>query len=189
MGYQIHKDFTWDMGHRISQHGGKCFSPHGHSYRATVYLSNSSLDSKGMILDFYDLTQTVAPIVEELDHAFLLYEHDIVMSWFFSQMSNARGIFDNGGIGVQIDARFSVASKDTTPVSVAPIGGSLGIANDDLPRLFKIKKVPFESTAENIAKYIFDRVKETIPNVCKVDVWETPKCCATYEPVPDQPPV
>jgi 6-pyruvoyltetrahydropterin/6-carboxytetrahydropterin synthase len=142
----IHKDFSWDMGHRISQHGGKCFSPHGHTYSCTVWLKGD-LNDKGMVMDFYQLSQVVNPIIEELDHAFMVYEKDDVMQWFFSETNRT----NNSLIGAV------------------------------LRRPFKVKTIPFESTAENIAKYIFDRVKEQIPNVSKVAVWETRKCCAEYE--------
>jgi 6-pyruvoyltetrahydropterin/6-carboxytetrahydropterin synthase len=144
--FAIHKSFSWDMGHRISQHGGKCFSPHGHRYNATVWLGGV-LGDKGMVMDFYRLSQIVDPIVEELDHAFMVYEKDDVMRWFFSECNK--------------EDRCSILQKPERP--------------------FKVKVVPFESTAENIAKYIFDRVYEKTPNVVKVEVWETPKCCAVYE--------
>ena len=134
---QIHKDFSWDMGHRISQHGGKCFSPHGHFYRAVVWL-NGALDDKGMVLDFYQLSQIVDPVVEELDHAFMVYEKDEVMLPFFQNVQST------------------------------------------LPRPFKVKVVSFEPTAENIAHYIFARVREQTSMIEKVEVWETPKCCGVY---------
>ena len=137
----IHKSFSWDMGHRISQHGGKCFSPHGHRYTATVWLQGE-LNTKGMVLDFYQLSQIVDPIVEELDHSFMVYENDFVLT-------NV----------------FTLAQAGLKAVS---------------SRLFKIKLVSFESTAENIAKYIFEEVAKKAPNVDRVEVWETPKCCAVY---------
>jgi 6-pyruvoyltetrahydropterin/6-carboxytetrahydropterin synthase len=135
---QIHKDFSWDMGHRISKHGGKCFSPHGHFYRAVVWL-NGSLNDNGMVLDYYQLSQIVNPIVEELDHSFMVYRKDEIMAKFFEE---------------------TLANSEIKP--------------------FKVKWVSFESTAENIAKYIFDEVRKQTDMVEKVEVWETPKCCAVY---------
>ncbi len=35
-------------------------------------------------------------------------------------------------------------------------------------------------SAEAIAKYIYDRVKESVPATYSVSVWETPTSCATY---------
>ena len=39
----------------------------------------------------------------------------------------------------------------------------------------------FNPTAENIAKMIFDRAREEGLPVVQVELWETPKCRATYE--------
>ena len=135
---QIHKSFEWDMGHRISSHGGKCFSPHGHRYRAVVWLGGS-LNTQGMVLDYYQLSQIVDPIIEELDHSFMVYRSDGIMTKFFEEC----------------------------------------LCNSDI-RPFKVKHVSFESTAENIAKYIFDEVRKQTCQIEKVEVWETPKCCAVY---------
>lgn len=35
-------------------------------------------------------------------------------------------------------------------------------------------------SSEIIAKYIYERTKETFPNVARVSVYETPTSCATY---------
>ena len=35
-------------------------------------------------------------------------------------------------------------------------------------------------SAEAIAKLIFDRLKESVPQTYSVGVWETPTSCATY---------
>ncbi|MBU0503925.1 MAG: 6-carboxytetrahydropterin synthase QueD [Candidatus Omnitrophica bacterium] len=36
-------------------------------------------------------------------------------------------------------------------------------------------------TSENIAKYIYDRLKRGIPGLISVTVWENPASCAIYE--------
>lgn len=35
-------------------------------------------------------------------------------------------------------------------------------------------------SSEILAKFIFNKLKETIPNISKVSVWETSTSCATY---------
>jgi 6-pyruvoyltetrahydropterin/6-carboxytetrahydropterin synthase len=134
----IHKSFEWDMGHRITQHQGRCYSIHGHRYKTVVWLGGN-LNNQGMVLDYYQLSQIVDPIVEELDHSFMVYTEDKVMTKFFEEV----------------------------------------LCNSEI-KPFKVKWVSFESTAENIAKYIFDEVRKKACNVEKVEVWETPKCCAVY---------
>ncbi len=72
---KIAKEFHWEMGHRLPEHFGKCKNIHGHSYRMIVELEGGLNDS-GMIMDYYDLKKIVKPVIEKLDHAFMVYEED-----------------------------------------------------------------------------------------------------------------
>ncbi len=72
---KIAKEFRWEMGHRLKFHKGKCINLHGHSYKMMVEFSGD-VDENGMVLDYYDVKEIIAPIVEELDHGFLVYEED-----------------------------------------------------------------------------------------------------------------
>lgn len=72
---KIAKEFTWEMGHRLSFHSGKCKNLHGHSYKCLVELSGTP-NSEGMVLDYYDLKKIIEPILDELDHAFMVYKND-----------------------------------------------------------------------------------------------------------------
>jgi 6-pyruvoyltetrahydropterin/6-carboxytetrahydropterin synthase len=146
--FEIQKSFYWEMGHRVSQHGGKCFSPHGHSYKATIYCRSTELNKDQMVIDFGDISKYAQPIIDKLDHAFMVYCFDEIML-------NSLDFWENH------------------------------------ESIFKSIVVPFESTAENIAKYIYDQfvnaIKEKInmpislkDTVSRVVVWETPKCAAEY---------
>lgn len=46
---------------------------------------------------------------------------------------------------------------------------------------FRVIELDFRPTAENFARYFFERIKETGFAVKRVTVYETPKNCATYE--------
>lgn len=72
---KIAKEFRWEMGHRLPNHFGKCKNVHGHSYKMLVELEGEVAES-GMVLDYFDLKQVVKPIVEELDHAFMVNAKD-----------------------------------------------------------------------------------------------------------------
>jgi 6-pyruvoyltetrahydropterin/6-carboxytetrahydropterin synthase len=72
---KIAKEFTWEMGHRLPFHEGKCKNLHGHSYKCMVELSGDP-DLNGMILDYYDLKKIIEPILDELDHAFIVCKTD-----------------------------------------------------------------------------------------------------------------
>ncbi|MCI0474516.1 MAG: 6-carboxytetrahydropterin synthase [Ignavibacteria bacterium] len=72
---KIAKEFRWEMGHRLPDHPGLCRNIHGHSYKMVVELEGEVLKN-GMIIDFYNLGLIVKPIIEKLDHAFLVNRRD-----------------------------------------------------------------------------------------------------------------
>ena len=75
--YQIRIEFTFDSGHRLLDYNGKCAYPHGHTYRAEVFLESRSLDRLGLVYDFTDLKDRIKTWVDEnWDHAFLLNSMD-----------------------------------------------------------------------------------------------------------------
>lgn len=71
----ISKRFRWEMGHRLPQHNGLCKNLHGHSYAMEVFLTGEP-DSSGMVMDYFDVTNLVAPLIAALDHAFVADKHD-----------------------------------------------------------------------------------------------------------------
>lgn len=75
---KIAKEFRWEMGHRLSFHKGKCINLHGHSYKLLVEFGGD-VDSDGMMMDYFDVKKIISPIVEKLDHAFMVYEKDTLL--------------------------------------------------------------------------------------------------------------
>ena len=72
---KIAKEFTWEMGHRLPFHEGKCKNLHGHSYKCMIELTGEP-DKNGIVLDYYDLKKTAEPIFDELDHSVLVWNED-----------------------------------------------------------------------------------------------------------------
>jgi 6-pyruvoyltetrahydropterin/6-carboxytetrahydropterin synthase len=72
---KIAKEFKWEMGHRLPFHEGKCRNLHGHSYRCIIELTGKP-DKNGMLLDYYELKKIVDPIIDKMDHSFMVYEMD-----------------------------------------------------------------------------------------------------------------
>ncbi len=72
---KIAKEFHWEMGHRLPNHPGKCKNIHGHSYRMMIELEGK-LNNEGMIIDYYDLKKIVTPLVERVDHCFMVDSSD-----------------------------------------------------------------------------------------------------------------
>ena len=90
---RIAKEFRWEMGHRLKFHKGKCKNLHGHSYKMTVELEGE-LNSEGMVLDYYDLKAIVKPIIEELDHAFMVNKADTDLLNILKQMESRLVLVD-----------------------------------------------------------------------------------------------
>ena len=73
----IRVEISFDSGHRLLDYEGKCAFPHGHTYRAEIFLEAASLDSLGVVHDFTDLRGRVkAWIDDNWDHAFLANSRD-----------------------------------------------------------------------------------------------------------------
>jgi len=73
---KIAKAFDWEMGHRLPFHKGKCKNLHGHSYKLRLEVEGEP-DEQGMLIDFYDIKAIVHPIIENLDHAFMVFKNDL----------------------------------------------------------------------------------------------------------------
>lgn len=70
--YEIQLEHTFDAGHRIVGHKGKCARLHGHTYKANILLASEVLVDPGFVVDFGD----VKDLLNEWDHKLLLWEDD-----------------------------------------------------------------------------------------------------------------
>ncbi|NJD22439.1 MAG: 6-carboxytetrahydropterin synthase QueD [Melioribacter sp.] len=90
---RIAKEFTWEMGHRLPFHSGKCKNLHGHSYKCLVELTGDT-DKNGMVMDYYDLKKVVEPILDELDHSFMVYKKDFEMIEVLEKLNSRKVVVD-----------------------------------------------------------------------------------------------
>lgn len=71
--WKLEKTVTFEASHQLPNHDGKCARLHGHSWKLTICVKGHSLHKTGpkagMVLDYSELKQVLAPIVEQyLDH-------------------------------------------------------------------------------------------------------------------------
>ncbi|MBM4171005.1 MAG: 6-carboxytetrahydropterin synthase [Ignavibacteria bacterium] len=88
---KIAKEFTWEMGHRLPFHDGKCKNLHGHSYKCMIELTGD-LDKNGMVLDYFEFKKIIEPIIEELDHSFMVCNEDKEMIEVLNKLSSRKVI-------------------------------------------------------------------------------------------------
>ena len=72
---KVAKEFKFEAAHRLPLDDGDCKNLHGHSYRVIVELEGDT-DNDGMVVDFRAIKTCVQPIIDELDHAAILWHGD-----------------------------------------------------------------------------------------------------------------
>ena len=65
------------MGHRLPYHE-TCKNIHGHSYRLIVEVTGQ-VNEQGMVIDFGEISNLVKPIIDQLDHSFMVDPSDEMM--------------------------------------------------------------------------------------------------------------
>lgn len=76
MPWILSKEFRFEAAHYLPHHDGRCRNLHGHSFKGTVYICGEKLidsgSKQGMVIDYSEIKQYLAPIVEDfLDHHYL----------------------------------------------------------------------------------------------------------------------
>ena len=86
---KIAKEFRWEMGHRLPEHFGLCKNIHGHSYKMTVEFEGE-LDKNQMVIDYYDIEKIINPVIEKLDHSFMVNIDDKIVIEFLDKMNSKK---------------------------------------------------------------------------------------------------
>lgn len=71
--YTATKKFKFEGAHVLdTSYSKECQNIHGHSYEVEVSIGTRVLNDDGMVMDFKELKNNVAPIFDDFDHALLL---------------------------------------------------------------------------------------------------------------------
>ena len=90
---KIAKEFRWEMGHRLPEHFGLCKNIHGHSYKMLVEFEGE-LDKNEMVIDYYDVEKMINPLIEKLDHAFMVNKNDNMVLEFLEKINSKKVVID-----------------------------------------------------------------------------------------------
>ncbi len=88
----ITRRLEFDAGHRIPNHASQCRHLHGHRYAIEITLSGEIIRTEGaaeegMVMDFSDVkTIAKAELVDQWDHAFLVYQGDHAVMEFLATL-------------------------------------------------------------------------------------------------------
>lgn len=81
------------MGHRLPDHFGLCKNIHGHSYKMILTVEGQ-INQKQMVIDYYDLERIINPIIQQLDHAFMVNRNDNLVLEFLEKLNSKKVIVD-----------------------------------------------------------------------------------------------
>jgi 6-pyruvoyltetrahydropterin/6-carboxytetrahydropterin synthase len=82
MPYRIAKTLTFESGHLLTKHRGRCRFPHGHSRTVEVELAADQLDGNDMVCDFKALKRVLEAFLDDWDHAICLNTSDPGFEFF-----------------------------------------------------------------------------------------------------------
>jgi 6-pyruvoyltetrahydropterin/6-carboxytetrahydropterin synthase len=97
----ITRKLEFDAGHRIPDHKSQCRNLHGHRYTIEITLIGDVIDQEGqsdngMIMDFSDVKGLAKEyLVDKWDHAFLVYENDLVIKTFLQGLPDHKTVVLN----------------------------------------------------------------------------------------------
>lgn len=69
----IIREFAFDMGHMLPDHGGACYRPHGHRYRGELSVVGplaTAGSERGMVIDFAVMRDVLFDVTSVYDHRF-----------------------------------------------------------------------------------------------------------------------
>lgn len=150
-------------GHRVMGHENKCAHLHGHNYVAFVTARVKPALATQL---FRDLSQSVDPQAAFLDEIGRVVD--------FSVLKEQVG----GWIESKWDHGFILSKDDNASHRV------IELAARSLPNGQKLHIMPYNPTAENMARYLLQEVGPKVlagtPSVelCHVRIWETENCYA-----------
>jgi 6-pyruvoyltetrahydropterin/6-carboxytetrahydropterin synthase len=70
------KGLTWSSGHYVPDNE-KCKRFHGHDYSIDVIIESETIEESGMAIDFTVVKKAIKPVIEGMDHKFMVPENDI----------------------------------------------------------------------------------------------------------------
>lgn len=97
----ITRKLEFDAGHRIPDHKSQCRNLHGHRYTLEITLTGAVIEQEGssdngMIMDFSDVKALAKKyLVDIWDHAFLVYEKDVVVREFLDSIQGHKTVIIN----------------------------------------------------------------------------------------------
>ncbi len=189
----VHREIGIDCGHRVPDHKSKCRSPHGHRYRIIATCAGDILEKPGehehgMVIDFGHIKKMMTDVLDAIfDHAFVVSKEDKVMMEMFFPGEDPRETYSRlyKQLRNQMGAYTFALRQGDEP---QPVALSRTCISEQDPDGMKIVPVNYTPTAENMAKHMFELLRECLHNyyrhneisVMNIRLYETPNGWVDY---------
>lgn len=150
--YLVKKSIEISCSHRLLQYIGKCHNSHGHTYKI-----EATMKFKDTELQQNGISLDFNELKKHMNELDKRYDHKHL---------NDEAPF-NKAKEVDTENLFDEAFKDTTC---------------DFDLKYDENTKHYNSTAENMARIFFNILKENVPSLYSVTIWETPTSSVTYIP-------
>jgi 6-pyruvoyltetrahydropterin/6-carboxytetrahydropterin synthase len=118
--YELKVVTHFSAAHRLNNFYGKCEALHGHNWKVEIFVTATSLDEAGLVLDFGKIKIHANELLSEIDHTFL-NELPAFQDQNPSSENMARYLFERLGQAINDQrvkvTRVSVWESDNTSAS------------------------------------------------------------------------
>ena len=153
--YGLQAEAHFDAAHFLTDYHGKCENLHGHRWRVVATIEVAELQG----------AEAGGHLRDDGTYGADGTERDMVVDF---------GAFKRivGEVADELDHTFLVEEGSLSPATVAALEAEG----------FKLTMLPFRTTAENLARHVFERLAERDLPISQVEVDETPNNRAFYAP-------
>lgn len=98
--FEVAVEQGFASAHALRNYKGRCENIHGHNWKVQVVIQGERLDDTGLLVDFIDVKNLMANIIDRIDHQFLneIPPFDIVnpsaeniAEYFYQKMTEGLG--------------------------------------------------------------------------------------------------
>jgi 6-pyruvoyltetrahydropterin/6-carboxytetrahydropterin synthase len=79
--FEVVRKYRFYAAHRNQNLNDKCRNIHGHTYKIEVHLVLQKQEQSGVSMLFSDIDKLIEPIIQQLDHSFILDKNDALYEY------------------------------------------------------------------------------------------------------------
>src|SRR4030042_3034280 len=66
--YEVMVESSFSSAHQLIDYDGKCENLHGHNWKTQIWVRSGTVQSNGILIDFYEVKLILENILQKIDH-------------------------------------------------------------------------------------------------------------------------